>query len=443
MATATINTNTPAMEQMTTLNTHQSGILKKIYDYCMPNENLYDAILNILVYGYQTIIPKNQAAKTPQFTKAGSDICSITPDFYLWFVEKAIKENGWGPALAKTPAGASGQLQGIGALGAYSRLITQIPINPMTGPSTNTPSLVGDLLNSIHPGAVDEIENFCNVIRTHAYLSMPSDAFGGLSQAMWYITGAATAFYQAIVEIYQGVQLVVQQYYAWINGIMRMIQQWFINIIENIIPLDLICLILDAVQTVLDDIGFFAQLFGGSDQLFQALNSIQTVVNYASFGVNFAYNPIGGLEQLFPQQAQQVFNFINNIGNYPQAFLGKLLTNYGFGVVSNNKGLQIANAIIQHYGLGAQLGPLEGVIASAGISGNNSKWYRTANTGVSFGGQTLYPYMIANPLGGGSLDINLNPFGYIGAAATDFQAAGNNIGAGLNNLNAAATSLVQ
>jgi hypothetical protein len=437
---ATVSSDTISLEKSTNLGNHQNGILKRLYDYCKGNENLYDAILNILVSGYKTIIPVNQASKTPQFTKAGSDICSITPDFYNWFVGQ-VDSCGWRQALANCPCNKSGQLQHIGALGAQTRLGTQIPINPMTGPTTNTPSLVTDALNSIHPGAVDELENFCNVIRTHSYLSLPSDTFGGLSQALWYITGAITAFYQAIVEIYQGVQAVIQQFYAWINGIMRMIQQKLISIIDNIIPLRLVCLILDAVQTVLDDVGFFAQLFGASDQLFQTLNSIQTGVNYASFGVNFAYNPIAGLEQLFPQQAQQVFNFVNNITDFPNSCLGKLATNYGFGTVCNNKGLQIANTIIQHYGLGAQLGPLQGIIASAGISPNNSQWSRTFNTGVSFGGQQLYPYFIPNAFGGAPLDVALNPFGYTGAAATDFIAAGNNFNASLSDLKSAVAAV--
>ena len=241
--------------------------------------------------------------------------------------------------------------------------------------------------------------------------------------AMWFITGAVTAFYQSIVEIYQGMVQMIQQLYSVLNNIFRMIQSYITSVIEQIIPLDLICLILDAVQTILDDIGFFAQLFNGSDNLFQTLNAIQTVVNYASFGVNFAYNPLQGLATLFPKQAQQVYGFINQIQELPQALLGKLVQHVGFGVNSNNEALAIANTIVQRYGLGSSLGPLGGVLASAGTVGNRSKWYRTSATGLNIGTSTnSYTYSLSNISGNlPPLNIDLNPFGWVGSTISSFE----------------------
>jgi len=410
----TENVSIKAMELQTGLSLSKQGILYKIRITVMPNENLYAAILYILIKGYDAI--------GMNFNYVGSDPCVITQDLYNWFVNSFIKENNLQEALKKTPAGSKEQLQDVGSQGSFLRYSAHNTINVMTGPSVNTPCLGADLLNSIHPGMVDGIENFCNVIRTHSYLSLPTDAFGGIQQAMWYITGAATALYQGIVEIYQGMVQMMQQVYAWLNNIYRTVWQYVLNVIEQIIPLSLICLILDAVQTILDDIGFFAQLFNGSDGLFNALNSIQTVVNYASFGVNFAYDPLNGLASLFPKEAKRVFDFIKMVENLPQAYLGKLVSHLGFGIASNNEGLAIANTIVQRFGLGSSLGPLNSALSSAGTVGNRSNWSRTGNTGLNIKASTnAYAYSI-NGISRNlpPLNINLSPFGWTGATVASY-----------------------
>lgn len=406
----------PILEVQTGLSFGSKGVLQKIKNMSLPNMNLYASILYILIRGYDAI--------GSQFSFEGFDKVAITPEFYNWFVEDFIEELGLKEALKKTPAGSRDELKNIGANGSFTRYSAHNNINVMTGPGVNAPCLAADLLNGIHPGMVDEIENFCNVIRTRSYLSLPSDAFGGLSQAMWFITGAVTAFYQAVVEIYQGMVQMMQQIYSVINSIYRMIQNYIISIIEQIIPLSLLCLILDAAQTILDDIGFFAQLFNGSDSLFTTLNAIQTVVNYASFGVNFAYDPLNGLATLFPRQAQQVYGFINQIQNMPQALLGKLVQHIGFGVNSNNEALAIANTIVQRYNLGSSLGPLNSVLSSAGTVGNRSKWYRTGNTGISILGNSSIGFNYSVPNISGNLpplNIDLNPFGWIGNTISSFS----------------------
>jgi len=376
-----------------------------------PDMSIYAARLAILAYGYDSHSKKYTVTTELATGTNQTTTVTVDSDFYNKFI-LFLEQNGLKDLVSKTPAGSEktqyggSQLDSVGALGSQLRYTSNNALNAMTGPAVNHPSIVGDMLNSIHPGMVDELENFCNVIRTRSYLSLPSDSFGSINQAMWYITGAVTAFYGAIIDIYQGMIQLMQQFFATINSIIGMIQQEIISIIERIIPLDLICMILDAVQTILDDIGFFAQLFGGSDQLFTTLNSIQTVVNFASFGVNFAYNPIGGLTTLFPQQAQQVFDFVNSIQTMPQTFVSKMMTNFGFGTIANNEGLAIANTIIQYYGLGAQLGPLGPVIASAGIAPNKSNWYRTNNTGTNLPTQVNPFFFASSYQNGGVVDIN-------------------------------------
>lgn len=321
-----------------------------------------------------------------------------------------------------SPAGQRGDLVVPNYLGIASRMAPQMNLNPMTGPGANTPCLGADLLNSIHPGMVDAIENTCNIIRTRSYLSLPPGAFGGLQSILYQIQGAVNSFMQALYDLYQGVMLVMQQFAQIINGIMASINQYIYNLISSIIPLDLICAILGAAQSLLDDVAFFASLFNGSDALFNAINSIQTVINYAALGLNYAYNPLS-LLTLIPGVADVVNSFDKLISN-PEAFLGQLISNFGFSMGANNSGLQIANAILLRYGLMGQLGPLGGIMLTAGVAGNNSQWYRTSNPGTGdfgMGSGIVFPNPMYldpdNPLA--ALDVNANP--YFNAFKTDVK----------------------
>jgi hypothetical protein len=385
------------LEQLSNLSL---DVLKIIKGTAFPVDySKYAAKLAILCYGHSCIGQSYQIA--------GSDIYTITKHFYIEFITE-IKHNGWTEMLKNTPAGKKNELKDIGLLGGILNLTAHVPLNPVTGPSINTPCFVTDQLNKLNPNIVPDIERVCNAIRTHSYLSLPTDSQGGIAQALWYITGAVAAFYRFFVEIYQGMQLLVQQFYIWFNSIMRMVQNYIISLIEKVIPLSLLCLILDAVQTLLDDVAFFGSLFGGSDNFFQVFNAIQTVVNYASFGVNFAYNPIGGLASLFPAEANKLFNFINSIGQFPTAFLAKLVSHFSFGATAHNSAIGIANAIIQHYGLGAQLGPMNDILQQfgGGYVPNNSKWYRTGATGLTTSQYYVAPAYFANLYGGNPVDIN-------------------------------------
>jgi hypothetical protein len=198
-----------------------------------------------------------------------------------------------------------------------------------------------------------------------------------------------------------------------VNGLLASFNQFVYNFInENIIPLDLICAILGAFQSLLDDVAFFAQLFDGGDAIFNAIKSVQTVVNFAAQGLSYAYNPISILS-IIPGINNLYAEFQNLLSN-PEAFMGQLITNFGMSMGSNSKALQIANAILLRYGVMSQLGPLGPILLQAGVAGNNSQWYRTGNLGIGdFGNSFNFvpnPGYINpdNPLE--FLDVNSNPY---------------------------------
>jgi hypothetical protein len=379
------------------------------------DNNEYAGFLAIFAYG--------QGAMRRRYSLVpGRAYYEVTPEGYGSLMSRLASLKLLDQLKTQTPAGKKGELVVPNYLGISSRMAPQMNLNPMTGPGVNTPCLGADLLNSIHPGMVDAIENTCNIIRTRSYLSLPPGAYGGLQSVLYQIQGAANSFMQALYDLYQGVILVMQQFAQVINGIMASVNQYIYNLISSIIPLDLICAILGAAQSLLDDVAFFASLFNGSDSLFNAINSIQKVINYASIGLNYAYNPIN-LLSLAPG-VSDVVNAFSNLQSNPQALLGQLISNFGFSAGANNSAIQIANAILLRYGLMGQLGPLGSIMLQSGVAGNNSQWYKTSDLGTGdFGmGSGIVPpnpmYLDPdNPLA--ALDVNSNP--YFKAFKTDIK----------------------
>ena len=378
--------------------------------YCHGDKNRYAAALDMLVNGKNSIgttwsiaVPYN-----PYVITGGQDGSYVY--FVRWLTENHFLTN----CQQLTPAGQRGELVTGGQMGINSRATGRMPMNPMSGAGQNLPCLGADLLNSIDPNMVTNIENVCNAIISKSYLSLPASAFGSLQTLLYKAQGAVQGFVQAIYNIYHGVILLMQRFAAMVNGLLSSLNQFIYNFIASIIPLDLICAILGAFQSLLDDVAFFAQLFDGGDGMFNAINSIQTVVNYASEGLSFAYNPISilsiipGVDNLYAEFQQ--------LTSDPEALLGNMISHFNLSIGSNNKALQIANAILLHYGLEGQLGPLAPILLSAGVSGNNSQWYRTGNTGTGAFGNLAGYNIVANP--GyidpdnplSFLDMNSNPY---------------------------------
>jgi len=384
---------------------------------CLGDNNQYAANLDILVNGFNAI-GHTWSIQSPYLPFSITD----GPKGYYKSFIRQLHDNHLLEACQKlTPAGKSGQLVTGGLLGIGTLATSQMLQNPLTGPAQNTHSLAADALNSIDPNMVTKIENICNIIRTRSYFSLPPSAFGNLQNFLYKAQGAIQGFIQTMYNVYHGVILMLQRFANMVNGLLQAMGQLVYNFINSIIPLDLICAVLGAFQSLLDDVAFFAQLFDGGDAMFNAINSIQTVINYAAEGLNYCYNPVA-LLSLVPG-LNNILTDLNQLAGDAEAFMGHLISHYGLGVAAHNKALQIANAIILHYGLESQLGPLGSVLLTAGVAGNNSQWYRTGNLGTgSFGNYAESPILANpgffdpnNPLA--FLDTNSNP--YFNQAKTD------------------------
>lgn len=355
------------------------------------NRNKYYLLLNLLVYGFDS--------QTLSSSSQGAGPYVIDQAFINDFLSMA-KNPSIGVALRKTPAWAKGSFDDIGKLGVTEANADNMANSPITGPTKTTPSLVEKLLNSIHPDAVENIEKFCNIIRTRAYLSLPKGAFGALGRLVSAINGVIAGFQKIINDIYNGIIFWVQKFFTWINGLINDFTRWLLSKIEELIPLDLICLILDTLQFVLDDINFFTSLFNMSGPFINVLNSIQSFVNVAS---NFVSNPIQAVSAFFPPEVNQIINAVNQLGTDAGGFIADQLSNYGYAWVATALQGNLIGALVDKFGPQyAAFTPLGNILSKA------SAIYNRYGQGATFFPPTLAS-LGPNIYNGGREDLYGNP----------------------------------
>lgn len=407
------------------------GELAKIkHQFTNLNKNKYYLLLALLVYGFDN--------KVLQSSIQGYEKYIIDDAFISDFLALA-RQPQISKILKKTPAWQKGCFDGIGKLGSTEMNASNMSNNPITGPEKTTPSLVEYLLNKIHPEAVENLEKFCNTIRTRAYLSMPKGSFGSLGRIVAGLQGVIGSFSKIINDIYNGVIYYVQKAYAWVNGILQEMQRQLMKAIEKIIPLSLICLILDTIQVILDDINFFTSLFNMSGPFLDYLNTIQNFVNISS---NLIRNPFTTVLSYMPQEVQNVVNIVNQIGTDPGGYMADQLSNYGYAWVATALKGNLIGALVDKYG------PQYGAITPLG----NILTQSAAITSRYGQGATFFPPTAAslgpNLYNGGREDIYGTPVdpGNISLnVENNFRAAGDNlqaVGQGFSDLSKEASEFL-
>jgi hypothetical protein len=355
------------------------------------NVNKYYLLLCLLVYGFDN---KTLSSISPGQEKYVIDQGFIN-DFYKMAKQPLLQE-----ALKKTPAWSKGCFTEVGKLGVTEVNGSNMSNNPITGPERNCPSLVEKLLNTIHPDAVENLEKFCNVIRTRSYLSLPKGSNSSIARLIAGINGAMEAFQTAINDVYNGIIYYVQQVYAFVNSQLAEAQKWLLSEFNKIIPLDLLCLILDTIQCVLDDVNFFTSLFNMSGPMMDYLNVTQNFVNSTS---NFVSNPFTTLKAYLPPEVLKIVDMVDQIGNDPGGYLSDNLSNFGCAYVATALQGNLVGALVDKFG------PQYGSITPLGnILTKSSAVYDRYGKGA-----TLFPSTAAsmgpNVYNGGKEDIYGNP----------------------------------
>jgi len=360
------------------------------------NINKYFLLLKLLVEGFDNTVMTSQIGK--DHAK-----CVIDDNFIKDF-QRMIKIPQLAEILKKTPAYSKGSFDGIGQLGNIEANGDRRENNPLNGPNRFTPSLVTNTMETILPGSVNNVESLCNKIRTRAYLSMPSGAFGSIRRVINIINGVTVMFNTMLNDFYKKMNKYIRKVYAIINTKIQEIKIYLFNLIGLIIPLDFLCLILDTIQCVLDDINFFCSLFNATGPWLNYLNTIQTYVNTVS---KFVQNPFDALIDMLPPDVSKYYTSFKELGTHPEDFISDQLSNYGLSYINTALQGDIVSAIVEKYGsrYSANGTPLSVVMSKA-----KAIWDRYSADGSTLPDiENVGDLMDSNYYNGGTVDSLGNP----------------------------------
>ena len=291
---------------------------------------------------------------------------------YMWTKGNAIVKGyfhkGITKIFKKTPAFKDKFFEDIGEVGTTMLANSErLPSNPMSGSSKHTPSLVERMLNKIHPKFSQELEKYVNVLKGKVYLALPSGFLGSIQYAISYINGIAAAVAQQINEIYQGALKAVKQYIAMIDGVMGMIMQTILSVVDDIIPIDIICLILDIMSLFVGDLTEITNLVSHSAKISDVLKTFDIGdPNIA----NFLSDPVNSLKDFLPDDIKTIVNLADSVANDPMGYLGDVLSDYGYSYMARYLEGDIMGGVLDQFGSQAPiLYPISGIMKKYGFSG--------------------------------------------------------------------------
>jgi hypothetical protein len=291
---------------------------------------------------------------------------------YMWTrgndIIKGNSHKGIVKIFKKTPAYKDKFFEDVGEIGVT--LISnadQLQDNPMTGSAKHTPSLLERALNKIHPKFSKELEKYINVLKGKVYLALPANVLGSIQYAINYINGIITSISQMIGEIYQGCLEAIQDFVSVIDSIMGVIMQALLSLVDQIVPLEIICLILDVISLFAGDLTFITNLFSHSAKftdLFKTFN-----LDVGPIG-DFLSDPIDTLKGFLPDNVKNVIDVVDDVANDPMGYLGSTLNEYGYGYMMNYLKGDIMGGILNQFGSQAPiLYPISGIMRKYGFNG--------------------------------------------------------------------------
>lgn len=350
-----------------------SNDVLSIYTYlCGPgNINLLAAWIYLLynangAVGMTVSADQNTNKKDQPITIGGNML------MYMWTRGNAVIKNkfhrGVMKAFKKTPAYKTKFFEDVGDIGVT--LVSnseRVSHTPVYGPAKHTPSLLEKALNKIHPKFTEELEKYCNVLKGKLYVALPGNILGSIQSLVNYISGVVTAFAQMIGEVYQGCLKAIKDFVALIDGIMQPIMLWLLTLLDSIIPLDIICLILDILSLFVGDLTMYTNLFTQSLKISDVLSTFN--INAGPLG-DFLSNPISTLKSFLPENIQNILDLANTSGSDPMGYLGQVLNNYGYGYMLNYLKGDIMGGVLNQFGSKAPiLYPISGIMKKYGFNG--------------------------------------------------------------------------
>ena len=291
---------------------------------------------------------------------------------YMWTKGNSIiKGNfhkGIQKAFMKTPAYKDKFFEDVGDIGVT--LVSnseRVPSSPINGPNKHVPSLLEKALNSIHPKLSSELEKYINVLKGKTYLALPANVLGSIQYAINYINGVASYIAGIIYDIYKGALKAIQEFVAVIDGIMGMVMGYLLFMIDQIIPLEILCFILDIISIFAGDLTTYTNFFTSSLKISDVLKAFD--VDAGIIG-DFLSDPTGSIKSFLPKEFQEIMHVVDSVANDPMGYLGSVLSDHGYGYMANYLKGDIMGGILNQFGSKAPvLYPLAGVLKKYGING--------------------------------------------------------------------------
>jgi hypothetical protein len=342
------------------------------------NQNKYYLLLNMLVYGFDNKILQSGAY--------GSEKYVIDKAFLSDFL-KMSKIPQLQDIIKKTPAYSKKSFDDLGKLGVTEANVNNMDNNPITGPTTEHPSLASSIMNDIHTEAVGNLDAFCNKVRTNAYLSLPKRAFGSIQNLVNSINGVVAAFAKIINDIYCGIMHYVQMFFGYINGFLSKLQQLLMTFLESLIPVDLLCLLAIIMELIGKQTRILTSLMSMSNVMNQATGGLQSYISQSLGGAGggltaFANNPFAAVNKFLPSQVNQIVQQVNSFSNNPQAFLSTAITNYGYATAAKQTQGEVLNVITQKLGSNfAAMNPIASILGANPNPNNSSMPKSSSNLG--------------------------------------------------------------
>jgi hypothetical protein len=299
----------------------------------LPNSS-YAAALYVLVYGAQSLGTNIHIDLPPPWLPC--------PDVLIdqEFIKGIHLFQGTNPGLQKlqyaTPAGKNGFFKPAGdGVGGSAGLTPQNQApNPMSGEPEHIPPLIRNALQKVKHNYFEDVNKYIKKIKTDAYLAAPKTSFGSVEKIALLLSDVnalCSSLEQLLMDIYRGAIEAVRIFIAYINGLMSMLQQYINNLIEQIIPPDLMCLFLQVLQFFVKDIASYTSTFS---QILSITN-IQGMLNQ-HIGKYTAYIAVPDLWSLLPADVRNILELTQQFVSNPKAFLGNSIKNMASNYVMQN-----------------------------------------------------------------------------------------------------------
>jgi hypothetical protein len=268
------------------------------------------------------------------------------------------------------------------ALGSVLGTLTGVAKDPL-GSITLLPQTLADTVEKVNPKFAARMEATFKKYKMDNFSHLPQQVMGSVKNLVTAIDAAIALPLAILQDLYQGLMDIMEAISDLVDQIINVVMEFFMDLINAIIPLDAILEFISAVSELASEIGGIAGIFLGSNPISEFSLSVQ---NYATQLGGVISNPMNLVSSYLPESVSQGLYTIRN----PQQLLNNILPsdlsqqfakisqitgfgfngNMGFGFESVLNGLQggVVSSILSNFASQySVLTPLVG-----GISGQSS-----------------------------------------------------------------------